>query len=902
MVQNTLWSYIVTYKPEGVATDITDPNVQRLTVELDGTGIIRSGKLVLNGTDGNFMSNSHAGTTPILTEFDKIRIQITDQFGNTPADDTLEIDVIYPLKSGPGGYTCEVDLLGPERHQGKIPFAKQYYFENGFNIGKDIIDFYNDPDSKGLGQPVVIDHDNSTGNQLPKFTASQMDFNISEITTYQALIELVDRMGSSTPAGGGGDFWELAYETDTSNFNQIKFRAKKSGIDPSPGSEVTISEAISVNPAEEEGGLHSTEGTVNACWGANGFGSLRANTSLFAGALEAWPRLSNFDATITTYPSGSITRRADTGPDDQGDEFHYKANKDTGIAPPTTETSNADWDIYHFRDFLTIEIGFVGDYSPFTNFRNDAWKNSGANQSGTQLDDPPSFTSLQVFDGNLVFQDGNRIRTWVHTDATNPASISANYKYTGNFYRGFRNLVNGTGVGDFASFSNEVVEFTGTAWRKFRTTGTDDLCAVRFSSIGGGSAIVFEKNSGGTWVDVSATDQTQDCFHAVFQITNTQGWNNKLDGAGGDYGDNSAVRYEFRYSKSDLTTLNASKYYRIGAWVNMEIPFSPSSFNGETIGNIFGNNATKREPVTLDINNMHLSPSGKVGFNNNEAKEKGPLEGIKFANTFSWRYQKDGSGSFVNAGNFKCKCFIFDTSDNVDAADFTIPVNGLWEEIFIPWSQFKPYRGRLPIAFGNLSQNIFLQGIEILNRFEFKNIKLICWQWTGPYDSDGRYFPIIKQDIVLPSLEDILLGLVVDGYNIKWDIDVLNFPKPILSITSPQTGGGERALFPEFNERPFITNHYQNDQANLADNEISRFRLKEFEVTTIGATDIKLFDTFFLNDPILVNDADTRTADSGGTPNTIRLVAKKIKYTIDKFPQGPGGFLRTITGVKRLIA
>jgi len=34
-------------------------------------------------------------------------------------------------------------------------------------------------------------------------------------------------------------------------------------------------------------------------------------------------------------------------------------------------------------------------------------------------------------------------------------------------------------------------------------------------------------------------------------------------------------------------------------------------------------------------------------------------------------------------------------------------------------------------------------------------------------------------------------------------------------------------------------------------------------------------------------------------PNTIKLVAKKIVRAIDKRPDGPGGFLRTITGVRR---
>ncbi len=57
----------------------------------------------------------------------------------------------------------------------------------------------------------------------------------------------------------------------------------------------------------------------------------------------------------------------------------------------------------------------------------------------------------------------------------------------------------------------------------------------------------------------------------------------------------------------------------------------------------------------------------------------------------------------------------------------------------------------------------------------------------------------------------------------------------------------------------------------------------------------------FLNDSIIIDDADTRTADSGGTSNTIRLVAKKIIYKISKRNNGAGTFLRTILGIKRIV-
>ena len=103
---------------------------------------------------------------------------------------------------------------------------------------------------------------------------------------------------------------------------------------------------------------------------------------------------------------------------------------------------------------------------------------------------------------------------------------------------------------------------------------------------------------------------------------------------------------------------------------------------------------------------------------------------------------------------------------------------------------------------------------------------------------------------------------------------------------------------PRFFDEPLISNHISLVQSNLAKLEITGFRHKQYDIGTEGRFDILFGDSFFLENQFLVNESDK--PDNGGTvPNTIKLVAKKIVYTIDKQPQGAGGFLRTITGVKR---
>jgi len=891
----TEYSYVVTYDPAGTNQVITE-FVQFVKLTLSGSGEIRSGKLILDGNRGAFMTNANftgAGKTPIIDEFDPIEIAITDDASITQTH-RLEVDDLQPSEDGQRGSILTVDLLGPERHLMKVPFKKQFDFEDAFTIVRDIIDAYNDPDSKGLGQPSISDHDNTTGNTFPKYTANQTHFNVSELPAYSAIRKTGDRVGSSVAAGGGGDFWDWHFITDGDN---IKLRSTISGLIDSG---VTITDSVSVNPGEEEGFIESTKATVHMSWGADQFGSTPAQVSEFAGALEAWQFSKDYETGVT-YPTSSIVRRVTTGPDSQGDELHYKANKSTAIAPPTTETSNADWDSYNFLDFLTNEISISGQYSPYTNAKDDEWKVSGANPDGTEQDDPPLTTSLYTWDSNQVVVDGTFKRRPVDWRGTNPTAIPTNYVYGGvvatGLYRGFTALVDGVGAGDFTGFDNNIVVYdpalqTANKWRIFRTTADDEFVCVD------DEAKVY-KRAGGTWSDDSNNAEANDAYHPVYSITNTAGHNNHNNGAGGTYGDNSAVTYEYRYTKSDNVSTNARKYYRSGAWINWKVPFPHSDYQGisptNDVGYLYGNNPTKKEPVTLDANNMHFSPSGKIGFNHVEANEYGPLEGPKFMTKFDWKYKLDGTGNSVPLGNFPCRCFMYDISYNVVIQDFTVAFNNKWEQIFLPFSGFTNYRARTPWSLGeNLIGNIFLQDLEILNRFEYKNIKKIGFQWMGPYDDEGRFRTFLNLDFLYPSLEDVISGAFVDGYNIKWSIDAFHFAKPLLAVSAPKTGAGERALFDKASEYPLISNDYQLNQANEADLEIKRFRRKEFIVVTEGRNNINLFETFTLSNTNLINDSD-----SGA--NTIDLVAKKIELTIDKTPTGPGGFLRTITGIKRFV-
>ena len=175
----------------------------------------------------------------------------------------------------------------------------------------------------------------------------------------------------------------------------------------------------------------------------------------------------------------------------------------------------------------------------------------------------------------------------------------------------------------------------------------------------------------------------------------------------------------------------------------------------------------------------------------------------------------------------------------------------------------------------------------------------------GSFDNSGRYNPIdIATKAIFPDPLAIIGGLLQTGYNIQWSIDSFEWSKaglsissPIQSITSENLG---RAIQPRFFDEPLITNKIQLDQSNVAKLDLANFQQKRFDTVTEGLLDIQFGDSYFLENSFIVDDADKPDGAGGFVPNTIKLVAKKLTFVIDKPPTGRGGFLRTVEGAKRI--
>ena len=847
MVEET---YTITHLPS--ATVLSDTfDVEEIYYADVGTGETRSATLVLNSENGKFVTQ-----VPILDELQKFRIQSTDDDGGT-YDEVFKIDKITPVEDAPQGEKIKVELLGLEDDL-RVNSSFQFFFDNAFDVAKAIVEFWN-ADKKTLNV-TVVDHDNDTGNKLAKWTSNIFDFNFAEVTYYDALVKVVDTLSSSVANLGAGDIYELRFQTKSGTDDQVEIRMFPNGSNASP---VTITDTISINPIPAKGGIESRRATISGAWGGE-LGTFPPSLSEFNGELEAFTLHPQHIAS-EPYPQDAFVQK---------DGVHYQANTATADTPPS-----ADWTVVAIEDVL----GSL-KYSDFTDGLASVWKNSGSNPDPTVHGAVTGFNQSGCWDGNLVIDDVDHSRVPVQLRTTTD-NFSTFYKYgasTSGEYEGLRVLVDGIGTGGFAgndpngvAFTNNVAQYNGTDWFVFHVTKDDEQVDVI------GENKVYERQSG-VWVDVSGIDFGNDPFHIYTSLVNNAGINTTPKGAG-TYGDTSAIEVQYDYTTTDgILGIGVATpgYSSIGAWVNWSVPNAETSHNGQTLGANYGNNATRKQPAVLDSNNMFYTKSGFVGFNNPESDWFGPLNALNFFTRLTWT---DGLAALVLEGDFKMRCVMYDIFDNVVTQDFTISFNDRWQFFSLPLSGFSPYRARAPLRWGNVASNLVRPELEVLNHFEFRKIKRVCWQTQEVYDELGRYKPEnsrIFQNVIFTGAGRLVLQL--DGFH---------FGKPLF-VTSSITS--DYNIQKPFLQLPHITNYKQLKQATQAELEIDGDPTQEFEITTEGRHDIAFGDLFYLHDENLVNASDFG-------PNTIGLIAKKVSYSWTKPPQGQGGFLRTIRGVKKKV-
>lgn len=880
----TLWSKTITYV--STSQDISDPEkfVKLDPLRLVGSGEIRSAVLVLNARDGAFLTNANGGATPILSAFDKIKISVTDKSSNTKSLVGI-IDDEKPVRKS-AGPNCIVELFGQERWLQKMhmPAMKMERISHHDAI-KSIIDIYNS--NRGSSQVEIEKHDDTLFNKAPQWTAVNIDFS-DKPTFYDGLMRVLSLMNTTVANQGANDFFELYFEDHPSDHTKIRIKVFVSGGEPV--SPITIQQSNTTRLYDVSGEIQGKTGTVLIGEGADGFGSIPLESTKYWSRLEQFQLHPQHNASFT-YPAGAKVQK---------NGVHYKSNTETSNTPP-----HADWDTITEAD----EIGLVRP-SPYTYKRSAFWKNSGANPTGNAGGSGTGFDQEAMWDGNMVVRDEDHYRNWVHLKSTTD-NFDVTYKYgavpTG-VYRGLRVLVNGTGADGFTgtdingkSFDNAIVQYDGANWIVIREAQDNDVCCVRKEA----KNYLF---SGGSWSDDSANIRANDTFHIYKSIGNTDGvakiskqkgdgsWLD-LDGdlspdTGEDYGTDSAVEVVYEYSPFSAvieSVLTVDNYYAIGAWLDWEMAPIPCNTNNgisESIGAVYGGDSTKKEPATFDMDGTFgLTPSGKQGWNHDDSEEQGQRDSIKFALRFIWEYVLNGD-PVPSKGNYKFRVIVYDTSDNVFYKDITILDSNRWEFFELFSDEFQVYRARAPLKWGNVASNLILPELETLEKFEWKNAKLMCIQWQESYDDAGRYSPEGRR----PINDILLLGGGLTGVRTKLAIDVFNFGGKLIASTGKNT---TLNVEPDFFQRPATSNYEQLKSDMEAQKELEQHQFDAWEVNGEAILDRDFGESVYIKNSDLINDSDNG-------PNTKKIVVKEMSIAINGTDGGTGGFTSRTFGVKRI--
>lgn len=914
------WTYTVTHYDESnswASTVLQSHDVDTLPLFTDqGSGEVNRAIVKLNAPNGKFLT-----TSPIIDQFDKIRIQGTDGQGGT-YNRVYEVSHIRPVEDNPTGTMCELDCLGNEWYTQYIHYSRNFFFETAFGVGKDVGELYND--NIGSKQPTLQYHDvpynptdstdsNGTpsklGNGLPEHIANVYDYGTVERPCYDTWNELVDQQGSSVDLGGSLDFYELGFDTDVTDLHKIYMRIFSSGQDPQEGggTPVTIDgtdggTSVNLQQDESEGGIAAQSATRVMSWGE--LGSIPVSWARYlAGEVDFIFRPLWREDSIKYFKDSRVKHRGK----------HWKAKQDhissTSRQPPASGSSNDWWEQITFMS----EVGNKIQYSPYTDDKAPLWKFAGsAADTGTP----------KMWDGNLVinYTDPNNEnkkfrRTWA-TDSslTGPNDYFIDEAVNNDVpVRGHRVLnkvpnLSGTDPNTGKLFQQSILEWvplgetSGVAgWRvKWDPRDFDDKFQCEVISEGK----TYEWNaSTQTWTDISGQAAANDCFHPYNSIENIDGpqEGSLIDGetktfTSGNPNHKSAVEITSTFSLIDSIT-SADNYYKAFAGLCFQYPFPVRTSNayGERVGDLYGNSSTG-EPATFDPQNMNLTEDGNRGFNHPDSESLGASQGLSFFTRIKYELgdttNRDGRELLV--ANIPIRVTCYDTQDNVVIQDQNVPFRNNWFELFFPVNQFKIYRGAVPIFKADDIPDV-LKPLEqeSANVFEWRNLKMISIQVQSFFDNDGRYSPLRELttgEFLNPQTKTPMFGATV-----KLAIDALRWTKRNLATSGTDS---ERNIEAPFLQRNQVFSHNQLTKDAIAQQQVHAFRHREYVIGTQGKFDIRFGDSFFYKNPrtVFVPQSDRVTGEEA---NKIKLVAKKIEYSITKTKNGKGGFIRRIYGVKR---
>ena len=888
-----------------------------------GSGEVNYCTLNIKAPYGRYITS----TDPVpIDQYDRIHITLDDLDGNTYSR-YFEVQEIIPGSDKDAGTILTLECLGIEYHTQMMHFSRQFWFNSAFRPASIIGSTYND--NKGTTQPLLTgfntayDPDTAIGNDLPQFTQGIYDYGINPAYCYDIWLDLVERQAAATSGGGVFDFFEIGF--DTPSVNQIDFRVFSSGSSPesktgSPDP-VTITKTLKINPAETEGGIDNATGTISYVMGDPRSGALQQGREIYNSGIFQFTYRPEWDAAIS-YSVNAIVKY-------EGQHYISLQNNNLNNTPPGPTSCVADSDSFWNQQDMSDRFGDTFQYSEWTEDKAALFLNGMcAPDQVTELSGVYTSTGAGAFDGNIVINANGFFRTWVddRLSTTDAKALQSEYLYASNTYpRGYRFLNLdadfGSGTTDIngVTFENSIVELvrnpdpnadpTNNIFVvKYKLDSTNDNLQV-FSIY---EAKMWEWDSNTeTFTDITSQDLGADCLHKFETISNTTSFDPKpsetdcakypdvtKDGTTFATNIDSAIEvvYDFDSALTDRVT-DKDSYQAHGAWFNLRFPYPVSTFNSitEGVGDIYGggtNSAATNidEPATLDISNMGYTPTGLLGYNQPDSTRLAKLVTFSFALglKIETRNPFDGSLSTLD-GTAQIRVLMGDTEDNVWAFDFELTsTDGAMYPIDTELSAYNVIRNQKPryAKLNNIIDLINPKEIDNQNIFEERNIRWIVIQHQDQYDEFGRFAP----EGNLNDLSNTSISAALGG-KITLTIDDLHFKKALVVNTGSNS---LKNLEPDFLQRQDIMLFDQAQQVALADWQLQQFQHKEYDITTTGQSifDIRFGDSFYLNNDRLVNDADDG-------PNTLKLVAKKIEYSISRPTSGRGGLERRLQGIER---
>jgi len=952
------WSYTITHYYSGGTQNISSDIISIPLFTDTGSGEVNEAEIVLNAVDGQFIS-ANINSKTIISQYDRIRITVADGLTaqGTQAgayDKFFYVMKKQPIKSKDTGVRLQLDLLGTESYLQRIQYAKPHYFETPFEVFKSIGNLYNENRGSSSNMPTISGHDSTSYNKLPNWLVNTYDYGVNEDNCFDRMGDVIDSMGASQSAGGALDFYDLRF-TYTNNGLTIHPNVFSSGNDygSGPGGQtiVTIDNSTAVNVGETDGGIDAKTGTQVLAWGATESGSLPTDFSKFWAKQQWWNLFFPAWDSSVTYQTGAKVSHVVSGV-----RNNYISSTNNNTSEPATNWTLSTpksyyGDVHQYSPWTSGKATTI-----WTNGSADPTHSYGLNDSGGKhyfWDH-----NLTINDGYFWRTTADVKSTSDEIGSTHGSKIPAEYCYdtTGNgtgdsFYRGLRVLVignptayNGKYFGYTGSaatvtdvngkkIANSVLQYDGTQWKvyarpfKDQFDSTSDPLGVQCTVMDEAKTYRFNKNSNSTWDDITDDDMGNDAFHPIiyedseYKITNVPGvladdtgsTIKDVNDSNGPYEDypwntvnaNSAVEVVYDWGPVDVKARDSivlpaaggirdnEDFYQVGAYISTRFPFPITSYNSisEDVGDLFGggtNTNNPKEPTTVDTQNMHMTHDGKKGFNHSTSEDLGQINAIAFNMKLKYQQKSALTGNTYKnvvgeaGANFKMRCALWDTDDNCVIQDFTIFFQDHWQSIVLPISGFQIFKSREPRYASNI-EYFFIQpkGIDVQNIFVWRNLKSISIYTIDQYDEYGRYAPGLS-------------GRYCDGTDtarkIYLTLDALRFQKPLLATTGALTGD---VIQPDFIEKPEISNYEQLKSDAEAEKQKHLHQRVEFDVTTTGRFDVGFGDYFNLTDKDII---PSNLQDSS---NTIKLVAKRIEYSISKPLNGKGGFLRRIRGVRR---